>query len=131
MTVVKKATQYTAVRYQYKYPAYVDLPLHKGRKVRITGKQRTDILKLISELAGAEASVTLFGSRVDDDKKGGDLDLLVECEQAVVNPAWLAATLSAKLSRLMAGRRVDVVLGAPNLKHLPIHEAAKANGVRL
>ncbi len=99
--------------------------------MRITQIQREAIRKITAEVVGDDAVVTLFGSRVDDNKRGGDLDLLVELPHAIDNPAWLAARLSARISRLMAGRSVDVLLSAPNLMNLPIHEQAKLEGVRL
>lgn len=99
--------------------------------MRITEEQGAIIRQIATELAGAAAVVTLFGSRADDSKRGGDVDLLVELPEAVENPAWLAAQLSAKISRTMAGRSVDVLLSAPNLMKLPIHEVAKSTGVPL
>jgi hypothetical protein len=99
--------------------------------MRISSEQSEAITRLTAELAGDSAKVTLLGSRVDDTKRGGDLDLLIELPDAVENPAWLAAQLSAKISRLMAGRHADVVLNAPNLEALPIHEVARSAGVPL
>ena len=99
--------------------------------MRITQIQREAIRKITAEVVGDDAVVTLFGSRVDDNKRGGDLDLLVELPHAIDNPAWLTARLSARISRLMAGRSVDVLLSAPNLMNLPIHEQAKLEGIRL
>lgn len=99
--------------------------------MRITAMQCKAIRRLATDVAGDGAVVILFGSRVDDNKLGGDLDLLVELPHTIDNPAWLAARLSARVSRLMAGRRVDVLLSAPNLVSLPIHEHAKSTGVRL
>ena len=99
--------------------------------MRITQIQREAIRKITAEVVGDDAIVTLFGSRVDDNKRGGDLDLLVELPHAIDNPAWLTARLSARISRLMAGRSVDVLLSAPNLMNLPIHEQAKLEGIRL
>ena len=99
--------------------------------MRISAENIKKITEIISELAGDGLSVTLFGSRVDDGKRGGDIDLLVESAVAVDNPAWLAAQISAQVSRLMAGRQVDVLIGAPNLKQLPIHEVAKSTGILL
>lgn len=81
--------------------------------------------------AGNGAQVTLFGSRVDDDKKGGDVDLLVTLDGEVEHPAELAAKISARLIRLFQGRKVDVLLSAPNLKTLPIHSIAMHKGVLL
>lgn len=73
----------------------------------------------------------VFGSRIDDTQQGGDLDLMLELPEAVDNPAFLAAQLAAKVSRLMNGRKVDVLLSAPNLMHLPIHDVAFKEGVIL
>ena len=100
-------------------------------KMRIADQQRQAIRQAVTEIFGENAVVIVFGSRVDDSLKGGDVDLLVELPTAIENPAWLAAKLSAKVSRLMAGRHVDVLLSAPNLLQLPIHQQAKLTGVRL
>ncbi len=59
------------------------------------------------------------------------MDLLVEVDAVVEEPAQLAARLAARVSRNMYGRKVDVLIKAPNLLHLPIHTAALAQGVRL
>ena len=89
------------------------------------------IRELAAQLAGRSARVWLFGSRVRDDARGGDVDLLLELDAAVAEPAQLAASLASRVSRCMDGRRVDVLIKAPNLMHLPIHTAALAEGVRL
>jgi len=99
--------------------------------MRITPVQHQAIKKIIVEIAGEDASVILFGSRTDDNKRGGDVDLLIELPNIVDNPAWLIARLSAKISRSMGGRRVDVLLSSPNLLKFPIHEHAKLTGILL
>ena len=73
----------------------------------------------------------MFGSRVDDDKKGGDVDLMVEVDQAVAEPALMAARVASRIERAMGGRKVDVLLKAPNLLEQPIHRIAQQEGVRL
>ena len=40
----------------------------------------------------------------------------------------LAARMAAKVSRKMHGRKVDVLISAPNLKKLPIHEIGQREG---
>lgn len=82
-------------------------------------------------LAGRDARVWLFGSRVRDDDQGGDVDLLLELGEAVAEPAQLSARFAVKVSHAMYGRRVDVLIKAPNLKFLPIHSIALAEGIRL
>lgn len=99
--------------------------------MRLTKSQVQMIKQVVAMLAGESAQVTLFGSRVDDDKKGGDVDLLVTLWDEVDHPAELSAKISARLMRLFQGRKVDVLLLAPNLKTLPIHSVAKHKGVIL
>ena len=99
--------------------------------MRITKEQQQAIKNIITTIAGSQATGILFGSRADDSKKGGDVDILVVLKSPVTNPALLAATLSAKISRLLWGRKVDIVLQAPNLEYLPVHKYAHINGVML
>lgn len=99
--------------------------------MRLTAEQIQAIRAGVADVAGQGARVWLFGSRVYDQTRGGDVDLLVELKGAVSEPAQLAARLSARISRAMYGRKVDVVVKAPNLMHLPIHSVALQQGVRL
>ena len=75
--------------------------------------------------------VLLFGSRVDDHKRGGDIDLLVRVSQPINDPAFSAARLGARLSRRFDGRKVDVLVQGPSIRCLPIHEVASQTGVPL
>jgi predicted nucleotidyltransferase len=99
--------------------------------MRLTQTQIAAIREIVAEVAGSDASVRLFGSRLDDTAKGGDVDLMVEVPHPVEAPAPLAARIAGRISRTMAGRKVDVVISAPNLMRLPIHEAAFRKGVLL
>lgn len=99
--------------------------------MRLTEDQILTIRQLTAEIAGAQARVRVFGSRLDDDARGGDLDLMLELPDPVDNPALIAAMLSAKISREMHGRKVDVLLSAPNLMRLPIHDIAFQEGILL
>lgn len=99
--------------------------------MRLSSEQISTIRKLTSQIAGASARVWLFGSRVRDDLRGGDVDLLIALDSEVLEPAQLSARLAARVSRSMSGRRVDVLVRAPNLMHLPIHDVALAEGVLL
>jgi predicted nucleotidyltransferase len=96
--------------------------------MRLTEVQVQIIRQLACQLAGEQCSVRVFGSRLDDAAHGGDVDLLLEVPEPILNPALLAAKMSAQVSRAMQGRRVDVVLSAPNLMHLPIHDVAFKEG---
>jgi len=79
------------------------------------------------------ARMYVFGSALRDDFSPGtsDIDLLVELPHAVENPAWLSARISGRISHRLGGRKIDVLVCAPNLKQLPIHAAARRQGARL
>jgi predicted nucleotidyltransferase len=96
--------------------------------MRLNESQIQSIRDTVQAVAGPDAQVRVFGSRLRDDVPGGDLDLLVELPEAVSHPAVLAARLAARISRSLDGRRVDVLLLAPNLRRLPIHNVALREG---
>lgn len=94
--------------------------------------QHIQALKLLAlEEAGPDARLRLFGSRLNDDARGGDVDLLLELDTPVAQPAPLIARIAARAGRIMGGRKVDVLLLAPNLLRLPIHDIALKEGVLL
>lgn len=99
--------------------------------MRLSAEQILRLKHLAIELGGADARLRLFGSRLDDTRSGGDVDLLLELRSPAVDPAPLAARMAARASRVLGGRKVDVVLAAPNLQRLPIHEVALREGVEL
>lgn len=96
--------------------------------MRLTDHQIQAILQLARQVAGCQTRVRIFGSRLDDTAHGGDIDLMLELTESVNNPALMAAQMSALVSRAMHGRKVDVLLSAPNLMRLPIHEIAFKEG---
>jgi predicted nucleotidyltransferase len=89
------------------------------------------IRQVTQDVLGYAAPIRLFGSRLDDEARGGDVDLFLELDQLPDNPAWLAATLSGKMSRRMRGRKIDVIIAAPGLQQSAIHDIAREEGVLL
>ncbi len=99
--------------------------------MRLNPDQSRAIVAATRDLAGADARVRLFGSRLNDDDRGGDIDLLVECPQPVARPVWLAAQIVARLQRLLGERRIDVLVVDPTTALQPVHRVAQAEGVVL
>ncbi len=56
---------------------------------------------------------------------------MIEVPGFVSDPALLSARVASRISREMNGRKVDVVLKAPNLMIQPVHEIAVRTGVAL
>jgi len=55
----------------------------------------------------------------------------VELPHPVEQPALLASRLEARLTMRLDGRKVDVLLLAPNLAHQAIHDVALREGKTL
>ena len=82
---------------------------------------------------GLNAQVWLFGSRVRDDAKGGDIDLYIEVQDQT--PSDLIAgklKFLLDLHKKLGDQKIDVVLhNANSLVNLPIYQIAKQTGVQL
>jgi predicted nucleotidyltransferase len=99
--------------------------------MRISAEQQQIIVDAVHQLFGQQGSVRLFGSRVDDQHKGGDLDLLVELPHLPVDAHWQAARLEARLQQLLGEQKIDVILAGPENASLPIVQEASRTGIPL
>ncbi len=99
--------------------------------MRLDDKTREIIKSEVASQLGAGAIVRLFGSRVDDTQRGGDIDLLIEPGRPLVHRIQAECRLSARLHIKLGGRKVDVLIKDPLKPLLPIHEQALLNGIIL
>ena len=95
--------------------------------MRLTPDQADTIRRRIRGFMGPQARIWLLGSRADDSRRGGDVDLYVKPESA---PS-LEARLMCK-SRLADALdlNVDLIVQQPG-RDLPIYRIAKQSGVPL
>jgi len=95
--------------------------------MRLTTSQIETIRQAARQSFGADARLWLFGSRVDDAKRGGDVDLYVEPTQGNT----LLSTLRCKISlEDSLDLHVDLIVKEPG-KDKPIYQLAKTQGVQL
>lgn len=78
--------------------------------MRLTSEEHNAIIGAVCAL-DSEASVHLFGSRVDDEKLGGDIDLLVESAHITQDKLYL---FEEELFRHIDEQKVDIVLTRPD-----------------
>jgi len=101
--------------------------------MRLTEVQLVHIRQKILYFFGSHSHVWLFGSRVDEYKRGGDIDLYIEPE--IQEPKKLVDAklhFLVEMHRLLGDQKIDLVLHRANCKQdLPIYRIAKETGVKL
>lgn len=103
--------------------------------MRVTTRQAETIRTLAHRHFGADAVVWLFGSRVDDGKRGGDYDFLVEtsCDEPdQIIEQKIALIVALQSSPFFEDEKIDLVVKRRNSSfELPIYKVAQDEGVRL
>lgn len=99
--------------------------------MRLTSEQIAAIREETGLVFGSGAMVRLFGSRVDDTARGGDIDLLVECDKPVKDRLKKSLALTARLQMRLGDQRMDILVIDPTTAEQPIHRIAKMTGVLL
>lgn len=99
--------------------------------MRLDAKTRDIIKTEVAAQLGADAVVRLFGSRVDDAQRGGDIDLLIEPRKTLASRVQTECNLAASLYIKLGGRKVDVLIKDPLKPAQVIHEQAIRYGIIL
>lgn len=100
--------------------------------MRLIPEQVDAIKQTAHAVLGASARVTLFGSRVDNSKKGGgDIDLLFETDQVLDNRVATIGAIYVALIRKLGDRKIDIILQDPTTPPAPVLTIAKQTGILL
>ena len=102
--------------------------------MRLSAAERRAVESAIRDALPAGTRVLLFGSRLDDNRQGGDIDLLLELPDPLTADEIVdrRTRFTARLYRLLEERRIDVVmaqLGRPDPRE--VVAAARLQGVEL
>ena len=101
-------------------------------KMRLTEQQQNIIKDEVHKFFGTHAQVLLFGSRVNDNERGGDIDLLIELDYPVEDILKKNLSLNAALQIAMGGlQKIDIITHVKDTEEAPIHKAALQTGIRL
>ncbi|WP_456480635.1 nucleotidyltransferase domain-containing protein [Nautilia sp.] len=94
--------------------------------MRLADWEVREIKKAAELVFGENVRVILFGSRVDDNKKGGDIDLYVVTDEPSMEKEgkfWI------ELQKRLGEQKIDIILSEdPNRK---IEQAALKEGIEL
>jgi len=99
--------------------------------MRLTSHEQEVIKSTAHKMFGDDVQVWLFGSRVDDDARGGDIDLFLQTPGKLENRAMAAFRYNAELQMQLGLQKIDVLLADAATKRQPIHEIALKTGIRL
>lgn len=84
----------------------------------------------VRDVFGAAATVRLFGSRVRDELRGGDIDLFVEVERGQSSIAN-EQPLRDRIAPVVGDLRVDIILHERDTPLAPLERIALRDGVLL
>ncbi len=96
--------------------------------MRLRTKEIQAILTSAQEIYGKGVKVFLFGSRTDDTKRGGDIDLLIRTDSENKKGVLARIRLVARLKQLLGDQKIDVVGDYEN--SFIVNEALR-NGIQL
>lgn len=96
--------------------------------MRLSTEQTRQITRTVSQLTGGSADVYVFGSRLDDTARGGDIDLLLESAAplGLIQRARIKMELEAQL-----GLPVDIIEHVRDTPATPFQSLARARATRL
>ena len=97
--------------------------------MRLSEFEREAIKECIKRYFGEKSEVFLFGSRVDDTKKGGDIDIYVIAEYKDINEILLKIKAKRCIKSKIGEQRIDIMVSKDT--NSPIEKIARENGVRL
>ncbi len=97
--------------------------------MRLTEQQKTILKRLTAEIFGADARLILFGSRVNDNAKGGDIDLYIETKDS--QPAFdNKIKFLTAVNRELGEQKIDIVVNNFS-KEKDIYSIARQTGIEL
>lgn len=102
--------------------------------MRLNEQERSAISQAAKETLPSGTCVSLFGSRTDDTRRGGDIDLLVETQQSIPAAQWVAqrSRFVARIWQRLGERRIDVVLATQSeIDDRPIVQQARRVAIPL
>jgi predicted nucleotidyltransferase len=94
--------------------------------------QEVDVIKATARrIFGSDVRIWLFGSRVDDSKRGGDIDLYLETDEILESTGQAASRFGAELQMQLGEQKIDVLVVDTATQRQKIHEIALSTGIRL
>lgn len=103
--------------------------------MRVTPAQLNTVVRYTHQYFGDDAKIWLFGSRVDDKKRGGDYDFLVETQLDDANEIIdrkIALLTQLQSTAEFEDEKIDLVVKrSASALEIPIYQVAKIEGTQI
>lgn len=99
--------------------------------MRLTPEQINIIKEKTALIFGDDSKIYLFGSRTDDNKKGGDIDLFIDLDKEIESPVLKTIRLNGLIQQAIGMQKIDIIFHTPDYDWKPIHAEAKKRGILL
>ena len=101
--------------------------------MRLTKREREIIQRAVCDAFGAQARAFLFGSRTDDARRGGDIDLYIESELPFAESFAARTRLGLLLEERLGEQRIDILVRHAGMRGdpAPIYRVARGKGIPL
>lgn len=76
--------------------------------MRLSKREIEAILQVAEDIYGTDVKVYLFGSRVDDSRRGGDIDLLVRTTSAK-RGILERVRMASRIKSLIGDQKIDII----------------------
>ncbi len=97
--------------------------------MRLSNDTQKKLLHTAHQHFGNNIKMYLFGSRVDDTKKGGDIDLFIESEKDI--SLQKEVKFLKDVYKYVTQRKVDLIIKIPSKSERSIHQKARMEGIQL
>ena len=95
--------------------------------MRLQSKEIQTIIQIAKDIYGETVQVYLFGSRLNDEKRGGDIDLLVR-STGEKKGVLARIRMTARLKLHLGDQKIDVI---GDHEDSPVVQEALKNGIQL
>ena len=97
--------------------------------MRISSETKVLLIETAKKIFGDNCKIYLFGSRIDNSKNGGDIDIFIETSQNVSFQTEIEFLV--EVEKNITSRHIDLIVNSPGKKHRKIFETARNTGVLL
>ena len=97
--------------------------------MRLSIEIKESVIYYAKKYFGDNIKLYLFGSRIDDNKRGGDIDLFVETIHKIDTKTEI--NFLRDIYNNITSRKIDLLIKTPYKQDKPIYHTAINEGIRL